>query len=197
MRLQRFRYSGVLVIALLLSARWEAAAAEKEWVTLNDCHYVDSENNDGDSFHARCGDREFTARLYYVDALETNLVYPERTREQAEHFGITLDEALQAGAAAKQRVAALLQKPFIVHTRWANAAGRARDARYYAIIEIDGKSLAEILVSEGLARAKGTAAKLPSGEKARDYMERLAALEDDARQKRVGAWADSAENDSR
>jgi endonuclease YncB( thermonuclease family) len=58
---------------------------------------------------------------------------------------------------------------------------------------VDGKSLAEILIREGLARSKGVAPNLPSGEKARAYMERLDALEQDARAKRVGAWSTAAE----
>jgi len=179
----------VVLRALFLFNASAIAASEKEWVALNDCQYLESENNDGDSFRVRCGEKEFTARLYYVDTPETKLVYPERVREQSVHFGITLDDALKIGAAAKERVAALLQKPFTIQTRWANAAGRARETRYYAIVEVDGRSLAEILISEGLARAKGTKVKTPAGEKASDYMQRLAALEDEARQKKVGAWA--------
>ncbi len=51
-------------------------------------------DNDGDSFRVRCGDKEFRARLYFVDAPETTLTYAERTREQSLHFGITLDETM-------------------------------------------------------------------------------------------------------
>ncbi len=50
-----------------------SADDRKEWVKLTDCHYVDALDNDGDSFRIRGGDKEFTARLYYVDAPETNL----------------------------------------------------------------------------------------------------------------------------
>ena len=46
-----------------------------------------------------------------------------------------------------------------------------------------------MLVSEGLARAKGTAVNLPDGEKGKAYVERLEALEKAAQVKRVGAWA--------
>jgi endonuclease YncB( thermonuclease family) len=69
----------------------------------SDRQYVDSEGKDGDSFHVRCGDKEFTVRLYFVDAPETNLVYTERTREQSLHFGITLDETMKAGVKAKAK----------------------------------------------------------------------------------------------
>jgi endonuclease YncB( thermonuclease family) len=191
MRLENFAVNGLLIVTavfLVITAN-SRAADKKEWVTLNDCRYVDSENNDGDSFIVRCGEKEFTARLYYVDTPETNLVYAERVRQQGAHFGLTLDGTLKIGEQAKDRVRALLQKPFVVYTRWAVGGGRARQGRFYVIVEVDGKSLGETLVSEGLALAKGTAPNLPSGEHAHDYMQRLAALEDEARAKRVGAWA--------
>src|SRR2546428_4482874 len=153
MRVKSFAANGLVVAAavFLATAANSRAGDKKEWVTLNDCRYVDSENNDGDSFVVRCGDKEFPARLYYVDAPEANLVYAERVRQQSAHFGLTLDETLKVGEQAKDRVRALLQKPFVVYTRWAIGGGRARAGRYYAIVEIDGKSLGEILVSAGLA----------------------------------------------
>jgi endonuclease YncB( thermonuclease family) len=190
MQVKNFCSGALLFVALFLLITGRTWASEKkEWVTLNDCQYVDWEGNDGDSFRVRCGDKEFTARLYFVDTPETNLKYAERTREQSLHFGITLDETMKAGVHAKERVRALLQKPFVLHTLWSNAAGRGRESRYNVLIEVDGRSLAEILVSEGLARAKGVVHSLPNGEKARDYMDRLTALEEEARAKRVGAWS--------
>jgi endonuclease YncB( thermonuclease family) len=193
MRAQIYRLSRALFLALLVSTAGQAWAAEKkEWVTLNDCEYVDWKDNDGDSFRVRCGDKEFTARLYFVDTPETNLRYGDRTREQGLHFGITLDETMNAGVQAKERVRALLQKPFIVQTLWSSAAGRGREARYNVLIEVEGKSLAEILISEGLARAKGVVHALPNGTKSRDYMDQLAQLEEEARQKKLGAWGMAA-----
>src|SRR5438105_13798987 len=123
-----------------------AAVDRKEWVKLTDCHYADAPDNDGDSFRVRGGDKEFTARLYYVDAPETNLRQGDRTHEQSLHFGITLDETMKAGEKAKQRTKELLQKPFVIWTRWATAGGRGRESRYYVI--------GEILVAEALARTK-------------------------------------------
>ena len=167
------------------------AGDKKEWVKLTDCQYVENPSNDGDSFHVRAGDKEFTARLYYVDAPETNLSRGDRTHEQSVYFGITLDETMKAGEKAKQRTKELLHKPFVVWTRWATAGGRGRESRYYAIVEVDGKSLGEILVNEGLARVKGMAPKLPNEEKGKEYMERLDDLESAAREKRLGTWATS------
>jgi endonuclease YncB( thermonuclease family) len=181
-----------IFIAFVLSAVVPIRAGErKEWVTLTDCQYVDAPDNDGDSFRMRGGTKEFTARLYYVDAPETNLKWAERTREQSIHFGITLDETMKAGVKASDRVRELLKKPFVVWTRWATAQGRGRETRYYVIVETNGRNLGEILISEGLARTKGTAPHLPNGEKSRDYMQRLEDLEREACRKRVGAWATS------
>src|SRR2546430_17026493 len=183
----------LLIVALLLGAFAPPALArdKKEWVKLTDCDYVDAKDNDGDSFRVRCGDKEFTARFYYVDAPETNLSRGDRTHEQSLQFGITLDETMKAGEKAKQRTKELLQKPFVVWTRWSTAGGRGRESRYYVIVEIDGKSLGEILVSEGLTRVKGVAPKLPNEEKGKAYMERLDTLEDAAHEKHLGVWATS------
>ena len=191
--MQTRRSLHTIIITLSLLVIGQTWASEKKWVMLTDCQYVDYKDNDGDSFRVHCGDKEFRARLYFVDAPETNLVYAERTREQSLHFGIMLDETMKAGVKAKDRVKGLLQKPFALHTLWATAAGRSRETRYYVLIEVDGKSLAEILVSEGLARVKGVGHVLPSGEKSRSYVDRLTALEEEAKQKRVGAWSTAAE----
>lgn len=183
----------ILIVALLLGAfaQRESASDRKEWVKLTDCRYVDAPDNDGDSFRVCGGDKEFTARLYYVDAPETNLRQGDRTHDQSLHFGITLDETMKAGEKAKQRTKELLQKPFLIWTRWSTAGGRGRESRYYVIVEVEGKSLGEILVTEGLARTKGVAPNLPNEEKGKAYMERLDDLESAAREKHLGAWATS------
>ena len=183
----------VLIGLLLLATFSERARGgdRKEWVKLTDCHYVEGKDNDGDSFRVHAADKEFTARLYDVDAPETNLRQGDRTHDQSLHFGITLDETMKAGEKAKQRTQELLQKPFVIWTRWATAGGRGRESRYYVIVEVDGKSLGEILVSEGLARTKGVAPNLPNEEKGKAYMKRLDDLENAAHEKRLGAWKTS------
>ena len=164
-----------------------AAAAPNPWATLTGCRYVPHKNNDGDSFHVRCGADAFVLRLYFVDAPETNLLYPERTREQAEHFGATLDATLKAGAAARALVRDTLRGSFTVVTRKAAAGGRGKEPRYYAMVQVDGKGLDEILVLRGLARAKGVTATFP-GEKGRAHAGRLKILEAQAKEKRRGIW---------
>lgn len=181
---------------LLIFAFCEAEAADqKERVTellkLTGCQYVMQDYNDGDSFHVKCGANEYIFRLYFVDAPETNLRYAERTRDQSEYFGVTLDETMKAGVKAKETVRDILRDPFVVWTRWATARGSSRVSRYYGFVEIGGKGLAELLVSKGLARTKGVKSKLPSGEKSKVYVERLQALERDAQQRSIGIWAGS------
>lgn len=178
---------------LALAATAAAGAAERRrWATLADCRYVPHSNNDGDSFHVRCGADAFVLRLYFVDAPETNLTYGERTREQAEHFHATLDATLKAGARARAFVREALRGPFVVITRKASAPGRAKDPRYYGMVQVGGRGLDEILVIEGLARTKGVAASVPGGEKSRAHADRLQLLEEQARKERKGLWAVSA-----
>ncbi len=149
------------------------------------------EASDGDSFHIKYGQREFIFRLYFADAPETDESLKDRIKEQCQYFGVTEDENRKAGEAAKKFTAEWLKRPFTVTTRWQNAMGRSRLPRYYAQIEIGGQDLTEMLVSRGLARAKGTVAILPDGTKAKDHMEKLRQLESEARAKRVGIWATS------
>jgi endonuclease YncB( thermonuclease family) len=173
---------------VLLVFTTSVVAAPQPWSTLEGCSYVPHANNDGDSFHVRCGDDAFVLRLYFVDTPETNLQYPERTREQAEHFGATLDDTLKAGAKARAFVRDTLKGPFTVVTRKAAAAGRGKELRYYAMVHVGGKNLDEILVLQGLARAKGVAASVP-GEKSRAHAQRLQLLESEAKEKRRGLWS--------
>jgi len=178
------------ILALLLALSCQAIAADrKEWTTLEGCRHVAHRNNDGDSFHVRCGGEQFVLRLYFVDTPETSLTYAERTRQQAEHFGATLDETLKAGARARVLVRDTLREPFTVVTRKAYAQGAGKDPRYYAMVRVGGKGLDEILVLAGLARVKGVAVNIPGGEKGRAHAERLQVLEDHAKQKRRGLWA--------
>ncbi len=178
------------IFLLLLVFSVQAVAADrKEWTTLAGCSYVAHKNNDGDSFHVRCGADEFVLRLYFVDTPETNMTYGNRTQEQAAHFGATLDDTLKAGAKARVFVRDALQGPFTIATRKAYAQGAAKDPRYYGMVQVGGKGLDEMLVLAGLARVKGVSVNIPGGEKARAHAQRLQLLEEHAKQKRRGLWA--------
>ena len=183
----------IILAALLTAFQFsEGIAAErKKWEMLTDCQYVENKNNDGDNFRVKCGEKDFVLRLYFVDAPETNMRYAERTREQSEHFGVTLEETMKAGVKATGTVRETLKGPFIVWTRWAGAAGRGNEVRYYGLVEVGGKSLVEILVSNGLARTKGVTANLPTGEKSKVYIEKVHALEAEAKKRQIGVWARS------
>ena len=63
--------------------------------------------------------------------------------------------------------------------------------RRCALVEVGGKRLVGALVSKGLAHTKGVFPNLPTGEKAKTYVEKLERLEREARQKRLGIWASS------
>jgi len=180
-----------LFLFLFILAFQAAAAERKNWTTITDCRYVAHRNNDGDSFHVRCGAEQFVLRLYFVDAPETSMTYAERTRQQAEHFGVTLDQALKAGARARVFVRDALKGPFTVITRKAYAQGAAKDPRYYGMVQVDGKGLDEMLVLAGLARVKGVSVNIPGAEKARARSQRLLLLEEHAKAKRRGLWAAS------
>ena len=148
-------------------------------------------SNDGDSFRVRCGDEEFQLRLYFVDAPEANLTYSERSREQADYFGVSIDEALKAGTVAKEFVKDVLNGSFVVYTKNNTAPGRGAGARYYGMIKVRGIGLDELLVREGLARNKGATLNLPDGTKSRAHVQKLQELEDAARKQRKGIWRTS------
>jgi len=171
------------------------------WVKLTNCHYLQQDYNDGDSFHVRSGAQEFVFRLYFVDAPEIEQKPAgrgkwkpsDRSIEQSKYFGVTVPQNTRTGLEAKEFVERSLHRPFIVWTRWKSAMGMGHLPRYYALIEVDGKSLTEELVSRGLARAKGVVAILPNGTPAKVYMEKLRLSEAEAREKRRGVWTESSD----
>ena len=181
----------MLVLAVCLAV-WPSGAAEtKKWEMFTNCQFVARAANDGDSFRVRSGSNDFLVRLYFVDAPETDLRYPERTREQSDYFGVTLDETMKAGRAAKELTRDTLREPFTVWTRWSGGGGRSSEPRYYSFVRVGTNNLDEILVSRGLARARGMRVTLPTGEKAAAHLEKLQALEADARKRKAGLWENS------
>jgi endonuclease YncB( thermonuclease family) len=182
-----------LYIALLGAlVAFGAHAADKKWSRLEGCRYLEHKNNDGDSFLVQCGKEKFFARFYFVDAPEAYANVASQLQEQYEYFGVTMDEATRAGGKARDRVQSLLAvRPFVVHTRKAHGQGRSGNARYLSLVEVDGRYVHEVLLSEGLARAKGTPTTLPTGQKSKDYVPALRRLEDEARTGRRGLWSTS------
>lgn len=180
----------IAVLLALFALQGHTAEKKKQWVRLDGCRYVADKSNDGDSFLVQCGRERFHARFYYVDCPETDMSFPERVHQQADYFGVTMDEVLRGGARAREYVRATLSsKPFHIYTRKAFALGRSKATRYYSLVQVDNRYLHEILLAEGLARNKGTMVALPTGEKARPYVAGLQQLEDRARLGRLGLWA--------
>ena len=194
--IHRFRW---LVAAILLTASGVSFADDasepkhlKKFVRYADCEFIETAYADGDSFRVRVDGQERVLRLYFVDAPESDTRFPDRNAEQAEYFGITPEQSVEAGKVAKKFVHDLLKgKKLTVFTRWASALGSSRLPRYYAIVEADGRNLADILVEAGLARLKGKSVTLPDGTAIDDYLAHLAELETAARAAKLGAWKDS------
>jgi competence ComEA-like helix-hairpin-helix protein len=166
------------------------------------CELVPTDWADGDSFSVRLPDgKDYTIRLYGVDCLETSGeddTDARRLRAQRRYFGIaefggnpkaSNNKAKEMGKAAKKRVSELLEGELTVHTAWADARGSVKFKRYYGFVRTaEGKDLAEVLVSEGLARAYGVYRLGPQGESGADYKERLRDLELQAARRGVGIW---------
>ncbi len=66
--------------------------------------------------------------------------------------------------------------------------GRSKLARFYAVVLVDGKNLAETLVTNGWARIYGLKANWPDGERSAAFINRLKNLELTARENRLGMW---------
>ena len=70
----------LVAVAILLTASVDLAARDgtKDWVVLENCRLIRNPANDGDSFHASVGEKEYIFRLYLVDAPETDALTPGR-----------------------------------------------------------------------------------------------------------------------
>jgi len=176
-------------IFIFLSAPFAFAA--EEWETLANCKLSKVDYMDGDSFHVECGGKNYHFRLYFVDCPETDTRYPDRLREQAEHFGLTQEQSLAVGLKAKEFTMRMLRRPFTVLTRWYDARGASAQQRFYAIVLCDGKNLAEELVAAGFARAYGMRANFPDNTRSKDFVAGLTRLESRAMRARLGAWSKS------
>jgi len=123
-----------------------------------------SRSNDGDSFLVQHNGKMYIFRLYGVDCPETDLSLPDRVFSQAEEFAATASAIVEWGRLATQKTERILSSPFRVVTRWDNALGRSKLPRHYAyILPGRGGDLAATLLSEGLARVRGSNPVPPPG----------------------------------
>jgi len=181
---------GLLALAIVCAAPVDVGAREsKDWIVLKNCRLISNPANDGDSFHASAGSREYIFRLYMVDAPETDEMNPARLVEQAKYFAITVPQAIEVGLAAKEFAHEKLSEPFTVFTRMSDAMGHSRLERFYAFVQTKEGDLGEQLVRNGLARNYGFKAVPPGLRNARLELEKLQQFEDEAKQEKIGGWA--------
>jgi endonuclease YncB( thermonuclease family) len=185
--MKRSFITGIVVLVVCASA--VSVRAAEPWRTLKDCRLVPNPSNDGDSFHVHANGEEYVFRLYYVDTPETDLSFKDRVQEQANYFGLSIEDTLSLG----QRAAVFTERqlrshPFAVVTCWQDAQGRSRLERYYAFVVVDDKDLSEELVRQGLARVYGMKVTKPDGTKTRAEEEKLLALEREAKEAHRGGW---------
>ena len=165
-----------------------ARDGSKQWIVLNNCRLIANPANDGDSFHASAGAKEYIFRLYMVDAPETDEMTPGRLVEQANYFGISVPQAIEVGRAATEFTREKLSEPFIVFTNMSDAMGQSRLERFYAYVQTKDGDLGGQLVRNGLARIYGFKAAPPGLRNLRVEMEKLQQLENAAKQEKIGAW---------
>jgi endonuclease YncB( thermonuclease family) len=182
-----FRYIAFLFLVPLVSVAQKAPPAQA-WQKIGGCQLVQNRWNDGDSFHTLTEGKEMMFRLYFVDTPEAETEYAERTTDQAAYFGISEADAVKLGEAAAAFTKQKLTNGFTVQTRWHKALGRSNMQRYYALVDVNGQSLAELLVSNGLARIFGTRTVLPDGRDSRTYLAYLTELEARAKAAKLGGW---------
>jgi hypothetical protein len=91
-----------------------APKAANDFQRIDGCTWKFNRWNDGDSFHIITGDagKEIVARLYFVDAPESETAYRDRIDEQAAYFGITPEQAVEIAHKAADFTQQQLSKPF-------------------------------------------------------------------------------------
>jgi endonuclease YncB( thermonuclease family) len=133
--------------------------------------------------------REYIFRLYFVDAPEADASLTERAVDQAAYFGVAAKDIPRGGRlAAEFTRQKLAGRDFTVVTRWRNAMGRSKLARFYSVVLVRGENLAEELVANGWARIYGLKANWPDGPRSTTFINKLKNMELGAREKRLGMW---------
>ena len=179
----------------------EVRVVGSEYDVLENCSLVDHRHNDGDSFHVKHSKGQDEIRLYYADTAESAYkTYGrgenngERLDKQGKYFGgLNRDQTAQLGKMGKKRTMSLLKgQKFKIITKDEPVTNRQSETRKHAFVVIkkDGKEyyLHELLVSEGLVRLSTRGGNLPDGTSWKKQKERLQALENDAKKRKVGAW---------
>jgi endonuclease YncB( thermonuclease family) len=184
--------SRVLLTSILTFIAFLPLHAENSsphWVELEHCILSKSDYSDGDSFHVSCAGRNYHFRLYFVDCPETDTRIPERNAMQAHFFGIAAKEIINAGEKAHAFTRQFLSADFKVWTKWEDARGDSKQQRFYAIVLVKNKNLANELVRHGLARVYGKPTDFPDSARCWEYRRELKQLEKQARSQSLGAFS--------
>lgn len=183
-----------LLLLFLLFGVSQSSATELE--KFSHVRLVDSPANDGDSFLVDAGGKRLHLRLYFVDCPETSMSFNNgalRVREQTRYFGLSeAEQMMHFGVEARIFVRNILAEPFTIYTIFADALGNSHKGRIYGFVTTaKGDDLAALLVKNGLARTHGVGRRTPNDISRNEMFESLRDLEDSAKLKRVGIWAES------
>jgi len=168
---------------------------------LNNCTLVDHKHNDGDSFHIKHTKGQSEIRLYFADTAESAYkTYGggenngDRLDKQGKYFGgLNREQTAKLGQLGKERTMSLIKgKQFKVITKWQPVTNRQTEKRIHAFIILEKEDteyyLHELLTQEGLVRLSTWGGDLPDGTPWKKQKERLIAMENDAKKRKVGAW---------
>jgi len=155
---------------------------------------VASTSGEADILQFRIGGEVLTFALYFVDALDSSDLHPQRVGGQGSYFGkASSATVIETGKQAFAFVMNLLKtRPFHVLTRWESPAN---SERYYALVLVEYEKgkwsyLQDLLVRQGLARVDGMTTPLPDDKRSvQTYLAELREHAKYAREKRLGIWA--------
>ncbi len=190
-RVRSMRFSPTVLMAVAL---FPLIAAAHGLQTLENARYIEYPRNHGNSFMVEAGGKQYIVRLYFIDCPKTeaqNAADLYRIREQTRYFGLPDNlRTVYFGGKAASLTSRLLSEPFTLHTAFASVPGRSRTRRVYGFVTtVDGRDLAEELVSQGYARAYGRGRAGPDGAPREEWFARLFELEHSAMLRRAGIWA--------
>ena len=184
----RTRAATILLFIPVVTLCTAWGPSSSRWYTYEDCTLMNNAYNDGDSFHVKTKSNHYVFRIYFADAPETDNSIAERVDEQAEYWNIDRDDVIRLGKDAKSFTANFLRNGFTGYSRRADARGRGKQQRFFAMVKVCDQYLSEALVAAGLARVYGADCTLPDGTSQRKYWAKLNALEKTAQRNKVGGW---------
>ena len=175
------------------------------YVKADDFTFVDAVNSDGDTIFIRDPNGIIiSCQLLGVDAFEVDNVIEEQLAEQARHFGITNEQAIELGRKAKafcekllrgadgKQKISMVSMPIIREPEnYGRLGGKDGPFDPYSNVFVDGdivvdnESLSCLLVKNGLARIREV---VPSAEPFLVSREKLEQLEAEAKKTGVGGW---------